>query len=196
MILGAERLPASVDHDPFRINRARHNRRSRQGEDSTRLMETGIFDPGPITRVQDGHRTNQHGLLHSRYDKNLVGMTMRSSKITQVGRDRFAQIGVPAIGAVAQQVRSFFRQHLRAKTFPDRDRKFIHGRNARLEQHPGRGRSRAKIELRSYPLDPESGSRDRRGASPALPAVTISPCRHSRKRRAAGPPQTCRNRFW
>jgi hypothetical protein len=60
-------------------------------------------------------------------------MTMRSPEITQVGRDRVAQIGVAAIRAIAQQIRSLLRQDLRAETFPDRNGKFIHRRNARRQ---------------------------------------------------------------
>jgi len=93
-------------------------------------MVAWIFNPCGFTRIEQDHCADQHRLLHSRHDYDLVRMTVRSSKIAQVGCDCLAQIGVAAIRGITQQVGSLFRKHLCSEPFPHRYWKFIDCRMA------------------------------------------------------------------
>src|SRR5260370_14517931 len=74
-------------------------------------------------------------------------MTVRSSKIAQVGCDYLAQIGVAAIRGITQQVGSLFRKHLRPQPFPHCYWKFIDCRMAGNQGDACGGFGYPKIKL-------------------------------------------------
>src|SRR5438552_15653478 len=77
-----------------------------QSKNSSGLLITRIFNPRGLARIQQCRCGNQHGLLHSAYNHDLVRMTARCSEIAQVSRKCVAQVEVAAIGGITQKVGS------------------------------------------------------------------------------------------
>ena len=73
-----------------------------KSKDPPGLVKTGIFNPCCLARIYQRHCADQHRLLHSADDHDLIWMTARPSEIAQIGCDRLAQVGVAAVGRVAQ----------------------------------------------------------------------------------------------
>ena len=121
----------SRNHDSLAVERLGNNLDAGQSKDPSGLLITGVFDPGGFTRIQHSHCANQHRLLHTSHDDDLIRMTTRCSEIAQVCCDCLAQVSVAAIRRIAQQVDAFLRQNLRSEAFPDGYRKFVDCRNAR-----------------------------------------------------------------
>ena len=124
------------NHDPLVVDRPWNDPGAGQSQDPSGLLVTGIFNPSRLARIEHGDGANQHRLLHSTHNHDLVRMTACRSEIAQISRKCLAQVGVAAIRRVAQQVDAFFRQNLRSEALPHSDRKFIYCGNARDQRNP------------------------------------------------------------
>ena len=81
-------------------------------------MKPRIFNPRGVAGIDQGHGADEHCLLHCRYDDDLIGMAARPAKITDVGRDGLAQIGIAMARPIAQQVGALLREDFRSQSFP------------------------------------------------------------------------------
>src|SRR5215475_5027577 len=126
-------FPRSRDHDALIVERPRNDSGVGQSKNSSSLLITRIFNPRGLTRIKQCRCGNQHGLLHSGYNYDLICMTARCSEIAQVSRECVAQIRIAAIRRITQQVGAFLRENLCSKPFPYPYWKFIDRRDTRDE---------------------------------------------------------------
>src|SRR5438067_3428930 len=147
------------DHDSFPVHWSRNYCRAGETKSAAGLIESWIFDPCHLTPIYQRHRADHHRLLRSSGDNNLVRMTARTSVITEIGRDRFAQVGVAAARCVLEQMSALIREDLSSETFPNLDGKLVErrqGRNKRDARRPGDSKiklfSSAFIRDVSYPI--------------------------------------------
>ena len=113
------------DHNSFLIDGSWDQCCSRENESLSSLRIAWVFNPCGVAWIEQSHRADQHRLLHSGHDYDLVRVTMRSSKIAQIGCDCLAQIGVATMGPVSQQGGSLFGENLCSKPFPYCYGKFV-----------------------------------------------------------------------
>ena len=92
----------SSNDNSMSVERLGNYLNSRQRKDPSGLLITRVFDPCDFTRIQHSHCADQHRLLHTSDDYNLIRMTARCSEIAQVGGKRLAQVGVTPIGCISQ----------------------------------------------------------------------------------------------
>src|SRR5262245_16000862 len=86
-----------LDHDPFWVEWLANDLSANKGKGPSRLMIAGIFDPCGLTRIKQRRSADEYRLLHCVYDYDLVWMTARRSKITQVCRNCPAQVCVATV---------------------------------------------------------------------------------------------------
>ncbi len=121
----------SRNHDSLVVDRLGNYFNAGQSKNSSGLLITRVFDPCGLARIEHSHCANQHRLLHTSHDDDLIGMTARRSEIAQVCCNCLAQVEVAAIRRIAQQVDAFFCQNLSSKAFPDSYWKFVDCGNTR-----------------------------------------------------------------
>src|SRR5436190_3999429 len=80
------------DGDPFPVNRLWNNARACKAKSSASLVKSRIFHPCNLSAIYQGHRADHHRLLRSSGNDDLVRVTTRASVITQISRQRFAQV--------------------------------------------------------------------------------------------------------
>src|SRR5438093_2881540 len=68
-----------------------------QSKNSCGLLITWIFNPCGLARIEQRCCRNQHRLLYSADDYDLVRMAASRSEIAQISRECLAQVGVAAI---------------------------------------------------------------------------------------------------
>ena len=61
---------------------------------SPRLVETRVLDPSNLPSIYESHCADHHCLLRTGSNDDLVWMTARTSVITQISCERFAQVGI------------------------------------------------------------------------------------------------------
>src|SRR4030095_16956648 len=142
----------SRNDDSLIVERLWNDFSTGQSKNSCGLLITRIFNPCGLARIEQCCCRNQHRLLHSADDHDLVRMTASRSEIAQISRKRFAQVGVAAIRRITQQVSSFLRENLCSKPFPHSYRKFIDCRNTRDKRDARASTCCSKIKLLSYPV--------------------------------------------
>src|SRR5438045_4933078 len=96
------------DCDSFPVNRSWNDGCPGEAKGAASLVESRILDPRYLTPIYEGHCTDHHCLLRSSRDDDLVGMTARTSVITQITCERFAQVGVATAGSILEQMRALF----------------------------------------------------------------------------------------
>src|SRR6266478_6953784 len=82
------------DCDSFPVNRSWYDSRPGKAERSTSLVKSRIFNPRNLATIYQRHRADHHGLLCSSGNNDLVWMTTRTSVITQISCQCFAEVGV------------------------------------------------------------------------------------------------------
>src|SRR5438067_10907243 len=147
------------DHDSFPIHWPRNHRRSGETESAASLVKSRIFDPWCLPAIYQRHRADHHRLLRPSSGNDLVRMTARASVITQIGRDRFAQVGVAAARRVLEQMSTLIGEDLSSEALPNFDGKFVERRqrwNKGNSRRPGNPEiklfSSAFIRDISYPV--------------------------------------------
>src|SRR4029453_8240071 len=149
---GQRLFSRSRDDDSLIVERLWNDLSTGKSKNSCGLLITRIFNPCGLSRIEQCCCRNQHRLLHSADDHDLVRMAASRSEIAQISRECLAQVGVAAIRRITQQVGSFFRENLCSKPFPHSYRKFIDCRNTRDKRDARAGTCCAKIKLLSYPV--------------------------------------------
>src|SRR4029450_9254522 len=135
----------SRDHNSFVVQRLRNHFSACQGKNSARLVKTGIFHPHRLARIQQPHGTNQHRLLHSSDDQDLIWMTACASKITQVCGYCFTQIRVATTRCMTEKMSTLLCEHSGSEPFPNIDREFIHCRKSGNQGNARPGAQRSEI---------------------------------------------------
>src|SRR5436190_2647749 len=139
----------SRNDDSFVVERLWNYPGISQSKNPGSLLITRIFNPCRLARIEQCCCGNQHRLLHTADDHDLVRMTASRSEIAQISRECLAQVGVAAIRPITQQVGSFFRESLCSKAFPHSYRKFIDCRNTWDKRDARAGACCSKIKLLS-----------------------------------------------
>src|SRR4029077_2619773 len=85
------------NHDSVGVDRLGNYFNAGQTENSLGLLITRVFDPCGLTRIEHSQCADQHRLLHTSHDDDLIGMTARRSEIAQVRCNCLAQVDVAAI---------------------------------------------------------------------------------------------------
>src|SRR5438876_5986166 len=84
----------SRDCDSFPVNRSWYDNRPGKAERSASLVKSRILNPSNLATIYQRHRADHHGLLCSSGNNDLVWMTTRTSMITQISCQCFAEVGV------------------------------------------------------------------------------------------------------
>src|SRR5439155_3274353 len=82
------------NRDAFPVNRPWYNGRASEAKSSASLVKSGIFNPRNLAAIYQGHCADHHCLLCASSNDDLVRMTTRTSIITQISCERFAQVGL------------------------------------------------------------------------------------------------------
>src|SRR4029450_4739628 len=80
--------------DSLPIDRPRNHDCPCEPKSPASLVETRVLDPGDLPSIYESHCADHHCLLRSGSDDDLVWMTAGTSVVAQIGRKRFAQVGV------------------------------------------------------------------------------------------------------
>src|SRR4029079_14102306 len=85
------------------MNRDRNKEIAARGQGPTGATETGIFDPGRISRVQENTRRKVNGLLGTTQHNHLIRNALNAPCHSEVVCNRFAERSVPRGLAIAKQ---------------------------------------------------------------------------------------------
>src|SRR5206468_6672890 len=102
----------SRNHDSLIVERLWNYPGISQSKNSCGLLITRLFNPCGLAGIEQCCCRNQHRLLHSADDHDLVRMAASRPEIAQISREGLAQVGVAAVRRITQQVGSFFRENL------------------------------------------------------------------------------------